>query len=142
MFCMYGQVSQEQGVIMTALIKMNCPLSVILIMFVTGSCADLEQAQQNHGHYEPPVDGGFVSPSKEYGDLFQEEQYNEKPELPHVAPIDDVYTQLDGSVYEKYNIYEQDDIEKQDDQAIAPILSVIVPSVVIGLVKFMIMKKD
>merc|ERR1711892_381948 len=134
--------SQDTGGMMTAHAKMSCPHFVILIFCMTGSRADLGQDQQNRlsEQYEPPAEGAFVSPSKEYEVLLQELEQYEKPELPHVAPINEVYNQLDGSYYDKYNIEKQDDIEEQDDTEnqnapdITPILAIIVPSVVIGLV--------
>jgi len=134
--------SQDTGGMMTAHAKMPCPRFVILVFCVTGSRADLGQDQQNRlsEQYEPPAEGAYVSPSKEYEVLLQELEQYEKPELPHVAPINEVYNQLDGSYYDKYNIEKQDDIEEEDDTDnqdapdITPILAIIVPSVVIGLV--------
>merc|ERR1711892_979911 len=136
--------SQEEGAIMTALFRMSCSQFVcFVIMFVTICSADLVQDQQKQisGQHKPPADEGvFVSPSKEYEELLQKLEQYEKPELPHVAPVNDVYNQLDGSYYEKYNIEKQDDIEEEDDTEnqdapdITPILAIIVPSVVIGLV--------
>eukprot|EP00090_Calanus_glacialis_P012114 TRINITY_DN20553_c0_g1_i1.p1 TRINITY_DN20553_c0_g1~~TRINITY_DN20553_c0_g1_i1.p1 ORF type:complete len:253 (-),score=52.96 TRINITY_DN20553_c0_g1_i1:67-789(-) len=121
---------------------LTCPSCVILCLFVSGSWAQLRQKSQ--GYPDGPVAGGFVSPSDDYGDLLQRLENYEKPSLPHVAPVDDVYNQLDGSLYQKYNIEKQDDVEEgsgeeeeeEKDEEVGEdnyYLSIIVPSVAIGL---------
>merc|ERR1711971_1001995 len=115
--------SQEQGGIMTPL---NSPSCVILCLFVTTSRADLEQGQADHRPYEPPLEGGYVSPSTDFGENLAVKQY-ERPDLPY----SDYYVQTDAGSYGNYNI---DEIEKQDELEVAPILSIVVPSLVIGLV--------
>ena len=119
---------------------MTAQYAVISCLLVTSSGADQGLNLQNNlqGQYEPPAEGGYVSPSQEFDGLLHELEQYEKPELPHVAPINDVYNQLDETIYEKYNIDKQDDIEEEEEEEdsadIIPILTIIVPSVVIGLV--------
>jgi len=125
---------------MTLRDSMTAQYAVISCLLVTSSGADQGLNLQNNlqGQYEPPAEGGYVSPSQEFDGLLHELEQYEKPELPHVAPIDDVYNQLDETIYEKYNIDKQDDIEEEEEEEdsadIIPILTIIVPSVVIGLV--------
>ena len=73
----------------------------------------------------------------EYEDLIEALEGYEKPALPHVAPIEDFYSQIDGSVYEKYSIEKQDVLTDTVD-ALTNInqdyLSVFVPAIVIGVV--------
>jgi len=137
--------SQEQGVNMTPLVKIQTPSSVILFLFVTGGLSDLQQGQS----YENGAGGGgFVSPSKDYDDLLTKLENYEKPALPHVAPIEDVYNHLGGSAYDRYNIEKQDNVEDEDtnnedydedpkDDNTASnnyyFYDIIVPSVAIGL---------
>ena len=129
---------------MTPLVKIQNPSSVILVFFLTGALSDLQQNQRVHSYESSPGGGGFVSPSKDYEDLLTKLENYEKPALPHVAPIEDVYNQLDGSVYDRYSIEKQDDIgdedeEQKDDNDNATsnnyyFYEIIVPSVAIGLV--------
>merc|ERR1712055_1123657 len=137
--------SQEQGVNMTPLVKIQTPSSVIIFLFVTGGLSDLQQGQS----YENDAGGGgFVSPSKDYDDLLTKLENYEKPALPHVAPIEDVYNHLGGSAYDRYNIEKQDNVEDEDtnnedydedtkDDNTASnnyyFYDIIVPSVAIGL---------
>ena len=144
-----GEVSQEQGGIMTPLTSPSC---VILCLFVSGSWAQLRQRAQ--GYPDGPAAGGFESPSDDYGDLLHRLENYEKPALPHVAPINDVYNQQ-YEQYEKYNIEKQDDgeegsgeegsgEEEDEDKEVEEdnyYLSIIVPSVAIGLVKLIKMEK-
>merc|ERR1711971_1422857 len=119
--------SPEQGGIMTPL---NSPSCVIMCLLFSTSRADLEQA--DHRQYEPPLEGGYVSPSADFGENLVVKQY-ERPDLPY----SDYYVQTDAGSYGNYNI---DEIEKQDELEVAPILSIVVPSLVIGLVNLLIMK--
>eukprot|EP00091_Calanus_sinicus_P007513 TRINITY_DN18595_c0_g1_i1.p1 TRINITY_DN18595_c0_g1~~TRINITY_DN18595_c0_g1_i1.p1 ORF type:complete len:159 (-),score=31.70 TRINITY_DN18595_c0_g1_i1:3-428(-) len=105
---------------------LNSPLCVILCLFLTTSRADLEQGQADHRQYEPPLEGGYVSPSADFGENLAVKHY-ERPDLPY----SDYYVQSDIDSYGNYNI---DEIEKQDELEVAPILSIVVPSLVIGLV--------
>ena len=106
---------------------LTSPSCVILCVSVSGSWAQLRQKAQ--GYPDGPAAGGFVSPSDDYG-VFGEhvdvKQY-ERPDLPYA----DYYGQSDAATYENYNI---DEIEKRDELELAPILSILVPSLVIGLV--------
>merc|ERR1712212_104893 len=106
--------SQEQGVNMTPLVKIQTSSSVILILFVTGGLSDLQQGQRVPSYENAPVGGGFVSPSKDYDDLLTKLENYEKPALPHVAPIEDVYNHLGDSAYDRYSIEKQDNVEDED----------------------------
>merc|ERR1712212_816954 len=128
--------SQEQGVNMTPLVKIQTSSSVILILFVTGGLSDLQQGQRVPSYENAPVGGGFVSPSKDYDDLLTKLENYEKPALPHVAPIEDVYNHLGGSAYDRYSIEKQDNVEDEDDNTASNnyyFYDIIVPSVAIGL---------
>ena len=103
---------------------LTSPSCVILCLFVSTLRADLEQGQAEYRQYEPPVEGGYVSPSADFGEHPDLNHY-ERPNLP------DYYTQSDAKTYENYNTAE---IEKKDELDVAPILSIVVPSLVIGLV--------
>jgi len=93
------------------------PSSVILILFVTGGLSDLQQGQRVPSYEKAPGGGGFVSPSKDYDDLLTKLENYEKPALPHVAPIEDVYNHLGGSAYDRYSIEKQDNVEDDDEEA-------------------------
>ena len=131
---------------------LTSPSCVILSLFVSGGWAQLRQRAQ--GYPDSPAAGGFESPSDDYGDLLHRLENYEKPALPHVAPINDVYNQQ-YEQYEKYNIEKQDDgdegsgeegsgEEEDEDKEVEEdnyYLSIIVPSVAIGLVKLIKMEK-
>merc|ERR1712212_536331 len=126
--------SQEQGVNMTPLVKIQTSSSVILILFVTGGLSDLQQGQRVPSYENAPVGGGFVSPSKDYDDLLTKLENYEKPALPHVAPIEDVYNHLGGSAYDRYSIEKQDNVDDDDTASNNYYFyDIIVPSVAIGL---------
>merc|ERR1712106_293228 len=103
--------SQEQGVNMTSLIRTRQRQTVcglILVLSVTGGQAQFQQGQRVHSYNEAQALGG-------YEDLLTELHHFEKPALPHVAPVNNVYNQLGASAYERYAIEKQDDGEDNDD---------------------------
>merc|ERR1712050_320586 len=109
--------SQEEGLNMTPLVKIQNPSSVILVFFLTGALSDLQQSRRVHSYESSPCGGGFVSPSKDYEDLLTKLENYEKPALPHVAPIEDVYNHLGGSAYDRYSIEKQDNVEDDDEES-------------------------
>merc|ERR1712106_444195 len=123
---------------------------LILVLSVTGGRAQFQQGQRVHSYNEAQALGG-------YEDLLTELHHFEKPALPHVAPVNNVYNQLGASAYERYAIEKQDDGEDNDDdndddddddddddedKRIASnnyyLYDIIIPSVAIGMVGLVI----
>merc|ERR1712123_96463 len=139
--------SQEQGVNMTSLIRTRQRQTVcglILVLSVTGGRAQFQQGQRVHSYNEAQALGG-------YEDLLSELHHFEKPALPHVAPVNNVYNQLGASAYERFAVEKQDDGEDNDDddeddddedKRIASnnyyLYDIIIPSVAIGMVGLVI----
>merc|ERR1712106_911274 len=114
---------------------------LILVLSVTGGRAQFQQGQRVHSYNEAQALGG-------YEDLLTELHHFEKPALPHVAPVNNVYNQLGASAYERYAIEKQDDDDDNDDdeddedKRIASnnyyLYDIIIPSVAIGMVGLVI----
>ena len=105
----------------------------ILHLLIAIATADEDTASS---HYHPPPQGGYVSPAKNLGQQLPL-KHQSRPPFP-ASSLDSTFFHSDFERL-KDETYNLDTVEKVDVGEAVPILSIVIPSLFIGLVRLSVL---